>query len=1534
MKKIFFLFIVSLASWMTYAYDVTNFFTAYSADGKYYVLDSVKMDNVTQGWSRTIDCSADTSVNYSVRSSLPTGMDDVLASSSENGLISNYRNYSSNHCFTVNIDHAGLLSIRAIDILGRTIVSHEKYCEEGSYHFQLSLSLAQPFILSVTTANASASMMLQNTSNAGNNTIACENIEPICRAPLRQKSEYELCEGDQINYIGYSHRQGLVIISQVVTIYVRFTDELIFFIFQSAVHSNEGSYVGLIGFNNQLYSKPIGLLTGENLSQYTSFIDNLSTANGTILAHAVNSALDSMELSPIPTKLNDVTLVTFTDGLDVGSWRMNRTYSSSAQYLQAVSNRIGRTCIDGSRLTSYAIGIKGSDVTDEERFDNDLKNLASDPSYVFNVKDMTEVRRKFRDIAAKIYRTYISYSLLLSLPAPDPDSRIRLTFDNISDAAQSEYYLEGTYTFGDYGVLNNVSYCGVRCANGSTLVSYPDGMFDIFVLHNLETNLGERIVASNVKQWYYIQSTGKWQINSEFTPASGVTITEDRNSAIVMLVLDCSSSLSSNFSSIKSYAKEFLNVLAGKTMFSKPSVSANAPILGALSATCGGKITDDKGMSILEKGICFSENGNMDNAVYYAISSDDYEFDIRIDGLTEGKTYYYYAYARNEVGIAYSERQQFKAVVPIPPTIQTTNVFDVTTHSASFEGEIIFDGYAPITECGFCWSTSSNPTIEDNTLVVKASNGTISGNVTELQDGTTYYVRAYAKNEIGVSYGEELSFTTITIFPPTVSLISTTLMATNYAAQCQGKVTNDGNAPIIECGFCWGTSPNPTIEDNYIVTEYNSDMFIANITDLLENTEYYIRAYAKNEKEIGYSEEDVSKNIYISVIRYTAPQKLNEVTSDNASGLHVKRFDTTIQLHDFNNGIGTIFFSNKCTSIGEYAFYYCKSLTSVTIPNSVTSIGDNAFRGCSGLTSIEIPNSVTSIGSSAFRDCKSLTSPVYNAHVFAYMPISYSGTYTILDGIESIAGGAFSGCKSLTSVEIPNSVICIKGGTFQNCTGLNSVTIGNSVTSIGNGAFFGCSRLTSIEIPNSVTSIGNSAFEDCSGLTSVTIPNSVISIGQCAFEGCTSLTSVTIPNSVTSIYNNAFGLVPNIVYSGSNIGSPWGAKSVNGYVDAYFVYSDETKTTLLACSSAATGEIIIPTSVTNMGKWVFTGCIGISSVTLNSNAIASKTYTSSDNLNSAFSSVIKEVVFGDSVTSIGDSIFSGNKYLTSVTIPNSVTSIGRGAFRYCYDLHSVTLNSNAIVSKTYISSDDNLKSIFGDQSKVLILGDSVTSIGDWAFSECGISSVTIPNSVTSIGWAAFCRCSGLTSVTIPNSVTSIGDYAFGGCTDLTSIDIPNSVTCINGAFCDCSGLTSVTIPNSVTSINGAFSGCSGLTSVTIPNSVTSIGDYAFNECTGLTSIEIPNSVTCIGDWAFCGCSGLTSVTIPNSVTNIGAYAFAYCTGLSYVICKAITPPTCEIDVFKNIPASIPLYVPSQSIYVYYNAKAWKNAFTYILSISE
>ena len=211
-----------------------------------------------------------------------------------------------------------------------------------------------------------------------------------------------------------------------------------------------------------------------------------------------------------------------------------------------------------------------------------------------------------------------------------------------------------------------------------------------------------------------------------------------------------------------------------------------------------------------------------------------------------------------------------------------------------------------------------------------------------------------------------------------------------------------------------------------------------------------------------------------------------------------------------------------------------------------------------------------------------------------------------------------------------------------------------------------------------------------------------------------------------------------------------------------------------------------------------------------------------------------------------------------------------------------------------------------------------------------ITSVTIPNSVTSIGYLAFYGCSGLTSVTIPNSVTSIGSNAFSGCSGLTSVTIGNSVTSIDYmAFYGCSGLTSVTIPNSVTFIDEyAFSGCSGLTSVIFnADSCTSAGSYSdrvFDGCINITNFTFGNNVRVIPPYLCYGLSSLTSVTIPNSVTSIGEYAFSGCSGLIEVTMLGEIAPTLGAQVFYQNDSSRIIKIPCGSYDSYYYGSGWSS----------
>ena len=577
-------------------------------------------------------------------------------------------------------------------------------------------------------------------------------------------------------------------------------------------------------------------------------------------------------------------------------------------------------------------------------------------------------------------------------------------------------------------------------------------------------------------------------------------------------------------------------------------------------------------------------------------------------------------------------------------------------------------------------------------------------------------------------------------------------------------------------------------------------------------------------------------------------------------------------------------------TVGQYAFAGCNGLTSIDFGN-VTTIGSYAFRDCSALpASLIIPPSVTSAGERIFSDSgvKKVAYPkssgynylgcnwhirydsddvlfedgwIYNKDKTSiiYAPLTLEGDYTIPGGINTIGEHAFAGCSGLTSIDFGN------------------------VTTINEYAFEGCSGLTSIDFGN-VTTIKEDAFDDCSGLTSVIFPPSVKAAAACFSRS--GLVKSAYPNNLANPFSNS---VVAVAYN------PEGAIVEDGWVFGpehasilFAPLSLEGEYTVPAGVTTIGGNafsscrgltsVIISPSVKSIGKDAFSSCTGLVKSAYPENLAN----PFSNGLGVAYTPEAAIVengwIFGPELTSI---LFVPHTFEGEYTIPSSVNSIGKEAFRKCEMLTSVEIPASVLtVGESAFRACSSLANF------KIADGDTTIEFKRDALVDTPVNNLyagrnwTYEGTINSNGWftSQVTLFPNVSSVTIGNQVTSIGDFAFSDCKSLSDVTIGNHVTSIGEcAFYNCKSLDEVIIPSSVRSIgNRTFDSCELLKKISIENGVTSIGSYAFNNCKSLEEIILPSSVLSIGDYAFAYCTSLEDVIIPPSVTSIGRWTFDEC----------------------------------------------------------
>ncbi len=296
----------------------------------------------------------------------------------------------------------------------------------------------------------------------------------------------------------------------------------------------------------------------------------------------------------------------------------------------------------------------------------------------------------------------------------------------------------------------------------------------------------------------------------------------------------------------------------GKGNFIELTLSSSISSVTLNSAVISIKYTDPNETSIIERGICWSTTTlptvSNSKATISGTSSSGITSNVTITGLTQSTKYYFRYYVKNNVGVFYSNELEITTATPQKAVLTTNAAVSITTNSALTGGDISSDGYVPVTKRGVCYSTISGPTINNSITSNGTSTGTFESLLSGLTPGTKYYIRAYATNIAGTSYGNEVSFTTIAIYKPSINTNNVSNI-TGYSALIGGTIVSNGNSTIAQSGVCYSISPNPTTANSRTIDGLSSGSFSSQINGLDPNTTYYVRAYASNAAGTGYGAE-------------------------------------------------------------------------------------------------------------------------------------------------------------------------------------------------------------------------------------------------------------------------------------------------------------------------------------------------------------------------------------------------------------------------------------------------------------------------------------------------------------------------------------------------------------------------------------------------------------------------------------------------------------------------------------------------------
>ncbi|NTW33192.1 MAG: VWA domain-containing protein, partial [Bacteroidetes bacterium] len=1003
MKKfiLLFLFVISVSFLFSQSGSFQlNFNGKLQSNGTPVTLQKVNVINLTRGVDTMINIAP---FSFQLDYSVYVGINEPAKENKDNFIVHPVipNPFNNNAEFDIEINESSNLQISLYSAGGKKLAGIERKCGTGINHFTINSSENGLLFLQVSDGKNSRSQKLINIYNSAKKSteIVCNNSETEKKNHKSAKSTnpFIFFLGDQLQFIGYSSGYANSTIYDSPAADSTYTFEFTNLYYRIIGHKTETSmpcfvdvmfsvedqyFKGVDNLDNtnfkvsedgivvspsetfryimKMNTIPYKLKTVLMLDNSASVANNLNQIKAAAIA-LVNTISPKQEFAIYCFSDQPVLLQDFTDDVSLLTSKINSITTGYAttnlygSYIQGVQKWDELFSLNGieqgflvvftdgddtqaSSTLQQAVSARGTKKVYMIGLGQDIDpahlNSLANPGPYYPVTNISELEQVFQEIQADILQYSNSfYWLNYMTPKRTGLHNLKLEIIGNQNTGTDSYYNSQFNANGFASVFSGVY------LNMTPLQLYG--------IDSVEINNPAPFDLTAVTYWAYQPPSYSWSSSND----NIVTVNPDslyfNRAQLNFPGIDGGVAYITVTDDANIYSKT-LKVIA----YISPVVSTS-PISDTsfTTATGGGNVTGDGGMLVTERGVCWSNSPNPTTSnSHTSDGTGTGSFISSITGLNTNTTYYVKAYATNSIGTTYGAQMSFTTLATVAPTVTTDAITNITSISATSGGNVTSNGGLTVTARGVCWSTSQNPT----TINSHTSNGTGTGsfisNITGLTIGATYYVRAYATNTIGTSYGSEVSFTTVAL-PTVTTTVASSITSTTAASG--GNVSSDGGGIINARGVCWSTSQNPTTANSFTSDGTGTGNFTSSITGLMAVTTYYVKAYATNIAGTSYGNQIsfISSSAILPTITTTSASNITptsaisggDISSNGGANITARGVcwstsqNPTTSNSLTSNGTGSGNFTSNITGLTIGTTYYVKAYAANTVGTSYGS---------------------------------------------------------------------------------------------------------------------------------------------------------------------------------------------------------------------------------------------------------------------------------------------------------------------------------------------------------------------------------------------------------------------------------------------------------------------------------------------------------------------------------------------------------------------------------------------------------------------